>query len=389
MLFPKKRLALPVVFLLSILMVTPPAGVLAADLEIQAESAILMDSLSGKILYEKNSHARLAPASITKIMTLTLVFEALENGRLTLDDQVQAGPEAVKWGGTQIWLEEGETFSVRELVLAVAVGSANDASVALAEYIAGSHGTFVKMMNNKARELGMKDTQFINAHGLPTPGHYTSAYDIAILSRHLVNNYPAVLEYTKVWIDYLREDRGEKKTQLVNTNKLLKRYEGLDGLKTGYTSEAGHCLAATAQRGDTRFISVVLKAPSSERRFYESALLLNYGFANFETVPVAAKGAVISTLTVEKGDLRQVHLVTPEPFGVTVPKGKGQDLKREIKLTSRAVAPINKGQQLGEIVLTLDGEEVGRSPLVSREEVRRSTIFELINRYFMETWPIS
>lgn len=379
----RQKTGLAVAVLLAATLLFPVGTTQAAELELQSSSAILMDALSGKILYEKNSHQRLAPASVTKIMTLTLVLEALEEGKVGLQDPVQASAEAVRWGGTQIWLEEGEVFPLDKLMLAVAVGSANDASVALAEHVAGSHKKFAELMNAKARELGMQDTQFQNAHGLPAEGHYTSAYDMALLSRYLLRNYPQVLDYTRVWIDHLRGTE----TELVNTNKLIKRFKGVDGLKTGYTNEAGHCLVATVQQGDTRLISVIMKAASSEIRFRESASLLRYGFANWETVPVAQRGTVLGDIPVEEGVARRLDATVAEDFGVTVPRGRGDELSREVKLVRSVVAPVAKGQEVGEVIVTLAGEIAGRTPLVAAVPVARSSIFQLVVRYLTETWP--
>ncbi|HHY46665.1 MAG TPA: D-alanyl-D-alanine carboxypeptidase, partial [Firmicutes bacterium] len=258
-------------------------------LAITAPSAILIEATSGRVLYEKDAHAKRPPASITKIMTMLLAMEAIQQGKIKLEDKVIASERASLQGGSQIWLEVGEEMSLADLLKAIAVVSANDASVAVAEHIAGAEEIFVDMMNRRAAELGMKDTHFVNATGLPAPGHLTSAYDIAVMSRELVK-HPKVHEWFTIWIDYLRSG----KNILVNTNRLIKDYKGCDGLKTGYTEEAGYCLAATASRDGLRLIAVVLGLPDSKVRFQETAKLLDYGFRYFVGVPVAKRDQVIT-----------------------------------------------------------------------------------------------
>lgn len=356
------------------------------DLGLQAKSAILMDSLSGQILYAHNEHESRAPASITKIMTLVVALEAVREGKVSLEDEVSASFEATSYGGTQIWLEPGETMSLYDLLMAVAVGSANDAAVAVAEHIAGAQENFVELMNIKARQIGMKNTQFRNVHGLDAQGHYSTAYDIALLSRYALLNLPELLDYTDNW-EYRVRQGTEIETWLVNYNKLLRRYDGADGLKTGFTNSAGHSVSATAVRGDTRLIAVILGGINSENRFEEATKLLNYGFANFETVPIARKSDVFATISVSEGVRDSVEVVPLDDFGITLVKGKKEELTREVILPDRVKAPLVRGDIIGEISLKLDGEEVATVPLVAAEDVGRISFLGLLGKLLRSLWP--
>ncbi|HHV62179.1 MAG TPA: D-alanyl-D-alanine carboxypeptidase [Firmicutes bacterium] len=344
-------------------------------LEISAPSAILMDSSSGRVLYERDAHKRMPPASITKIMTMLLAMEALEAGKISLNDKVIASEHACSMGGSQVWLEPGEEMLMSDMLKAIAVVSANDCSVAVAEHIAGAEEIFVDMMNARAKELGMNDTHFVNATGLPHPDHYTSAYDIALMSRELLK-HPKVHEWFTIWIDYLRDG----KNILVNTNRLIKDYKGADGLKTGYTEEAKYCLAATAKRDGLRLISVVLGVPDSRTRFNEAARLLDYGFRYYVGVEVARAGDIVTQAPVQRGVAETVSAVAKGPLTALAPRGEEKKIKTEIRLDERITAPITKGQKLGELVALLDGEEVARVDLVAGEDVKKANIFQMFFR---------
>ncbi len=349
---------------------------LVPSIPITAESALLMESSSGRILYEKNSDKRLAPASVTKIMTMLLVMEKIAQGRVSLSDMVVTSERAMKMGGSQIWLEVGEEMSLEDLMKAIAVVSANDASVAVAEHIAGSEEAFVDMMNKRGEELGMTGTNFANASGLPHPDHYTTARDIAIMSRELLR-HPKVHEWFTIWIDYVRDG----KNILVNTNRLLKSYEGVDGFKTGFTEEAGYCLSATAEKGNLRLISVVLKVADSNTRFNEAAALLNLGFSQFTAVELAKEDQVIAEVEVVRGVIDKVSIVCEDRLVAVVPRGEEDGVSRRIVLPKKIDAPVLKGQRIGEILaLAEDDSIIGRINLIAAEEVRRGNMLRIVFR---------
>lgn len=349
-----------------------PAQAAPAGLDIKSPSAILMDARSGKILFEKNAHDPRPPASVTKIMTLVLAFEALQAGKITLEDKVVGSEHASSMRGTTIFLSPGETWSMADMLKAIAVGSANDASVAVAEHIAGSHEAFVEMMNQKAKELGMHNTQFKNATGLAAEGHYMSAYDIAILSRYAFK-FPELIKLSSIYLDYIQGPRKDK-FMLDNKNKLLKFYPGTNGLKTGMTSEAGYCISATALRDGTQLIAVIMGAESRDQRSKETKQLLDYGFANYTSVLVARGGEAQSDVKVFRGRKDRVSVATPEDFAVSINKGDRGKLKKEIILKKDITAPIRKGDKLGDIVASVDGEEVDRAPLLAVEDVPKTSI---------------
>ncbi|MHB8945055.1 MAG: D-alanyl-D-alanine carboxypeptidase family protein [Bacillota bacterium] len=355
----------------------------AASLDIKAVSAVLIDAGSGQVLLVKNSHERRAIASMTKLMTLVLAFEAIEAGKVSLQDKVTAGTNAFRLGGAQIWLVPGEVMVLEDMLRAVAMQSANDASVAVGEYIAGSVENFVDLMNQRAKELGMADTHYMNPHGLDEPDHYSSAYDMAVLGRQAVK-YPKLLEFTKTWQYYLRVDptTGKGKTWLVNTNRLLVTMPGVDGLKTGFTNQSLYCLTATMKRGDLRLIAVVMGLPEGKQRFDEAGKLLNFGFANYTGVPVAKADEKIGEIPVQLGVTDKVEVMPEAGFSVTVPKGKESGLKREIQLPKRVYAPVLRGAHLGVLLLTRDGQEVGRVNLVAAASVKRVSYFRLVGRLF-------
>lgn len=351
-----------------------PVG--ADDLTVSAKAAVLLDPVSGSILFEKEAHRQLEPASITKIMTLVVTLEAVAAGKIKLTDEVIASENAYRMGGSQLYLKPGEVMTVQELLLAIALHSANDACIAIAEHIAGSHEAFVRMMNDKAAALGMKDTHFVNAHGLEDPEHYTSAYDVAILSRYAIN-HTDILSYSSVWEHWLRDG----KTWLVNRNRLLKQYPGLDGLKTGYTTNALHCLAATAERDGLRLIAVVLGAPTSDVRFQEARSLLDYGFATYKGMPVVRAGDIVQTVEVMKGQADKLPLAAASGFTLTVRKGEDSPVEQEVQLNGPLVAPVNLGEKVGELVIRQAGQEVGRVDLVAGASIARGSIFLSIYRF--------
>lgn len=344
-------------------------------LETKAESAVLMDPVSGRLLFEKDPDTPRPIASVTKIMTMLLAVEALESNKVSMDSVVTASEYAASMGGSQIYLEPGEEFTFREMLIAVATGSANDASVALAEHIAGSVDAFVDMMNERATELGCKNTHYVNVTGLPAEGHYSSARDQALILREAIK-YPAFMEVTGIKEYDLRG--GEFK--LWNTNKLLWWYNGADGGKTGWTNEAKYCLASTAKRDNLRLIAVVLSCAEPKSHFQESMKLFNWGFARYEAVLLAEKGKTIKTIPVEKGIHQEVQLVTPQEVTVVVPKGESEGISFTVEAPERLVAPVEAGASVGALVATNNGEEVLRVDLVAERQVDRLSLLEEIYR---------
>lgn len=336
--------------------------------DIRSKSVILLEQSTGEVLYSYNPDEQYPPASITKIMTLLLVMEAIDAGKITVDDMVTCSQHAADMGGSQIWLEPNEQMSVHDLLKATAVSSANDAATCLAEYVAGSEEAFVAMMNQRAQELGMKNTVFKNTNGLDAEGHLSTARDIAIMSMELLK-HPKILEYTTIWMDSLRG--GE--TQLVNTNKMIRYYDGATGLKTGTTDGAGSCLSASATRNGMTLIAVTLGSATSDERFYTAKKLLDYGFANYELAniqpmraetPVKVTGGVENEVTVEPQP--------PEPL--VLPKGRSQEITQEIELMPQVSAPVEKGQTVGRVIVKLGEEEILTYPMVASQSVEKMTL---------------
>lgn len=359
----------------------PPLSAAPDADDLKAGSYVLMDADSGKILLAKNEHKRLAPASMTKLMTLILAAEDLETGKAQLRDQVNASENASKMGGSQVYLEPGEQMSLEDMLIAIAVGSANDSCVAVAEHLDGSHQSFVERMNQKASELGLKDTHFINSYGLPAQGHYTSAYDMAVMARYALN-YPKILEYTSIKEYNLRQG----KFKLYNTNKLLWWYKGADGFKTGWTEEAKHCLAATAKRGGLRLISVVMGVPETNGHFRESMQLLNYGFARYGFQTFYNQGDVCGIVKIGKGLEDRVEVVAEENVGCLVPKGGEKKVTYEKHALSYASAPIMEGRILGEIKIFYEGKLQKTVNLVAAREIPRASLWREIMKVFSETY---
>ena len=363
-------------FLLALLCVFALAcDVRAETLAVDAQAYILMEKTTGKVLYAVNEHERLEPASVTKIMTILLVMEAIESGAISYDDIVTASAHACSMGGSQIWLKENEQMTVRDMLKAVCVASANDCSVALGEHLAGSMEAFVDQMNERARELGMNDTHFVNPTGLPAEGNLTSAYDIAIMSRELILNHPEIRTFTTIWQDTLRN--GE--FGLSNTNKLIRFYQGATGLKTGSTDGALYCLSATAERNGMELIAVILKSPTSTQRFEGAKTLLNYGFAAYGIADIRPE-APFSPIPVVLGESASV---TPRLDGSTTllaEKSKLSDLTVTVELEQQLTAPVAEGQQVGTLTVTGGGEVLLTAPLTAGSSVERLTYWQIVLR---------
>lgn len=345
-----------------------PIPARAAQVDITAPSAILMEKSTGEVLFEQDSHAVYEPASVTKVMTLLLVMEAIDAGQLSWDDIITASPYACSMGGSQIWLKEGEQLTVREMVKAVAVASANDCAVALAEVVAGSESVFVQRMNERAKELGMESTVFCNCTGLPAEGHVSSAYDIALMSRELILNHPQLREFTTIWMDTLREGQF----QLTNTNRLIYSYPGATGLKTGSTDSALYCLSATAERDGMELIAVVMHAATPSDRFDSAAALLNYGFANYALTQVYPD-QVLPPIAVLLGEQDTVQPELARDCTILTQQSQSASITTQIHLPQEVSAPVEEGQKLGEMVVYLDGKEHETVDLVASSGVPRLT----------------
>lgn len=350
---------------LAVAMGVPSLPAQGAEVEITAPAAVVMEASTGRVLYEKNPHEIRPCASITKVMTLCLTMEAIESGKLSLDQTLTASAHAASMGGSDIWLKEGESMTVDDLLKATVIMSANDAAVVLAEAVAGSEDAFVAAMNEKAKALGMEDTVFLNCNGLDEEGHVTSAYDIALMSRELIT-HKKIFDYTLTWIDYVRN--GE--TQLVNTNKLIRSYPGITGLKTGTTSQAGSCITATAQRDGLELIAVVLGADSTEHRFQDAATLLDYGFAGWKvTVPEAPE---LSRVPVQGGMSPDVGAQAGESPKLLLEAGTTGEVEEEIQW-EELTAPVHVGDVIGRVRYTLEGEELAQVEITATEEVPEVT----------------
>mgnify|MGYP001658432245 FL=1 len=352
------------------------------DLELTSKSALLMEEDTGTILYEQNSHEALPPASVTKVMTLLLIYEGERDGKFEWTDTVQVSEHAASMGGSQVFLEEGETQTAADMTKSIAIASANDAAVAMAEFLAGSEEAFVQKMNERAKELGMEDTNFVNACGLDTEGHVSSAYDIALMSRELMENFPEIKEYTTTWQDSIvhKTRRGEETFGLTNTNKLIQWYDGATGLKTGSTGNALYCLSGTAERDGMGLIAVVMAAPDYKVRFREVMQLLDYGFANYAIEKGREKGYAMGEVPVEKGMTDTVEAVVAEEISVLVPKGKEAQWETKTELLPAVSAPVEAGTKVGELVYLRDGEEVGRVELTAGENVEKANVDTMLRR---------
>ena len=342
---------------------------------VTSKSLILMEASSGRVLYESNSHESLPPASVTKIMTMLLVCEAIDRNEITLDTVITASERAKSMGGSTIFLDTNEKMTLDDLLKGIAVASGNDASVAVAEHLSGSVESFVDKMNSRAQELGMKDTHFINCNGLDAENHYTSAYDIAIMSRELLK-HKMIEKYTSIWMDTLRDG----KFQLSNTNKLIRFYKGANGLKTGSTSGAGCCISATAKRDDMQLIAVVMGANNSKDRFTAASELLNYGFSNYAVTSFGEKGAEVKNLAVKNGKEDFVIAKTKNPTNIVLEKSKKDSIKTRLAVPEFLTAPIKKGDVVGELIMTLDGETISKTELVADRDIKKKSAYD----YFFE-----
>ncbi len=342
-------------------------------LNLESGSAILMEQSTGQILYSHNIHEQLRPASVTKIMSILLIMEQIDNGYLSYSDSVSCSETARSMGGSQIWLDPRETLTVDEMLKAICVVSANDCVVAMAEHIAGSEEAFVQMMNDKAKELGMNDTCFKNCHGIDEDGHVTSSYDIALMSRELLDKHSDITKYTTIWMDSLRSG----KSQLVNTNKLIRTYKGITGLKTGSTSLALYNLSASATRNDLSLIAVIMKAPSTKVRFSEAQKLLDYGFNKFSFKSFGNKDDVIQNVSVNKGVKSTVDAILESNAGTLIEKGKESQISQSIEINKNIEAPISKGDKIGQVTFTLDGQELSSVNLVASKDIDKINLFTM------------
>jgi serine-type D-Ala-D-Ala carboxypeptidase (penicillin-binding protein 5/6) len=343
------------------------------------KSAVLMEKDTGKILYANNANKELPPASMTKIMTLLLIFESLAHHEISLTDKVSVSEHAASMGGSQVFLEPGEEMTVDDLLKAICIGSANDASMAMAEYIAGSEDAFVKRMNDEAKRLGLKHTHFNNPTGLPTENHYSTAHDMAVMAKALLR-YPEVLKYTSMYEDYLRENT-DNKFWLVNTNKMIKTYPGVDGLKTGFTQEAKYCLTATAKKNDMRVIAVVMGAPTTKERNKQVAKLLNYAFANYKTKKLVDAGHVVKLVPVNKSEKGRVPIVTQDNAVLLLKKGENvKNLKTSIKVNEGLKAPIKAGTVVGYYVVKKGNQELSKTPLIVTKNIKEASWWQLFKR---------
>ena len=349
-------------------------GTSARAVEVSAPSALLMEKETGTVLFAKNEHEKLEPASVTKVMTLLLVMEAIDAGVLTYDTVISASAHACSMGGSQIWLRENEQMSVSDMLKAVCVVSANDCAVALAEAVAGSEEAFVERMNARAKELGMNDTTFKNATGLPADGHVTSAYDIALMSRELILNHPDIRQYTTIWMDTLRDGTS----QLVNTNKLIRFYEGATGLKTGSTDSALYCLSATAERDGMELIAVIMKGATSDQRFTDAKTLLTHGFSTY-ALHTITPDTPLPPVPVTLGTQATVQPVLGEGAALVLEKSAGE-LSQSVTLAESIGAPVAVGDPLGTMTVTAGEQVVAEIPILAGEEVPRVTYGQMLMR---------
>ena len=354
-----------------------PVGAAAAQLDVAGKSALLMDLQTGTVLYEKNAHERLAPASVTKVMTMLLIMEAIDDGRIGWDDTVIASEAAAAKGGSQIYLKGGESMSVTDMVKSIAVSSANDCACAMAEHIAGSESAFVELMNKRAEELGMQDTHFVNCTGLDdgeeAKAHLTSAFDIAVMSRELMKNHPDIQKFTTIWMDTVRNGSFG----LSNTNKMVRFYPGTTGLKTGFTSGAGYCLSATAQRDGLGLIAVVMGCDTSQNRFAACKQLLDYGFANYALVSPEVNE---NRVPVKLGKMDSVAAEPAEDLQLLVDKAQKNQVQIQTVLEEEVTAPVSRGQRLGMLTVKVGEQTIRQVPLVAREGVEKLTWRDIMLR---------
>lgn len=350
------------------------------ELDVKGKSALIMDANTGQVIYELNKDERLPPASIAKIMTILLGLEAVKSGKISLSDEVLVSEYASSMGGTQVYLDMGEVQIVEELFKAIAIRSANDAAVALAEYIAGSEAAFVKMMNKRAKELGMNNTHFKNANGLPNEEHYVSAYDVALMSKEILK-YDIAKEWLTTYMYDMKVGKKKDKIQtLVNTNKLIKQYQNVTGVKTGSTNEAGYCLSASAKRGNLELIGVIMGADTSKDRFNEAKRMLDFGFANYDSLMIGKKGDIIDSIKVEKGHVSTIDAILKEDSFVLVSKGQEGNVHKEVLLEESIKAPLEAGEEIGSMIISLNGKEIDRIKLVAKNSVKKASFLDMLKR---------
>ena len=350
-------------------------------LDLDCGSCILIEQSSGQVLYSYNSHEKLKPASVTKLMSIYLIMEAISQGKINYDTKIPCSENAESMGGSQIWLTTTENLTVHEMLKAICIVSANDCVTAMAEYLGGTEENFVNMMNEKAQELGMNDTNFKNCHGIDEDDHYMSSYDIAILSRKLLETYPEITNYTTIYMDSLRDG----KSSLVNTNKLVRNYNGCTGLKTGSTSLALYNLSASATRNDMSLIAVIMKAPTSELRFKNSSNLLDYGFSNFEYKKMVSKNDIIKNVKVSKGISPSVNAIAESDCGTLISKGNDVNIEQNISIDDTISAPISEGQNIGKITYTLNGDTISECNLTASNDVAKIGLFSM-NKFIIGNW---
>lgn len=359
-------------------------------LDVSSTSAVLMEGSSGTVIYEKNKDERLKPASITKIMTLLLIFEALDSGQIALTDEVSVSEYAASMGGSQVYLEPFEVQTVDTMLKCISIASANDACVAMAEMIGGSEEEFVARMNRRAKELGMNNTNFVNCCGLDTDNHYSTAYDVALMSRELIMKHPQISNYSTVWMDTIvhTTKRGQTEFGLTNTNKLVKFYQGITGLKTGSTSLAKYCLSATARKNDMNLIAVILAAPDTKTRFLEASKLLNYGYANYSIYTDHNSDTVLAPVKVTRGVAESVQGKTASEFSYLCTKGMSpESIVKEVTLYDKIEAPVASGAKIGEITYQYDNKKIGSIDIVASEAVNQAGLkdyfMKLVKKFFV------
>ena len=350
------------------------------SLNLESGSAILIDQRTGKILYSHNAHEKLRPASVTKVMSILLIMEALDSGKITMETPIPCSENAHSMGGSQIWLDTTETLSVRDMLKSICVVSANDCTVAMAEYLAGSEEAFVQMMNTKAKQLGMNDTTFKNCHGIDEDGHVTSSYDIALMSRELLENHPSITEFTTIWMDSIRNGESE----LVNTNKLIRNYQGATGLKTGSTSIALYNLSASATRDGLSLIAVIMKAPTTKIRFAEATKLLDYGFANYTSKSFGSKGDIIQTVDVNKGIEPKVNVILEENACMLIKKGDTGNITQNVVINENIIAPIKVVDVLGKIQYKSGEEVILERNLLAEEDIGKTTLWNITTKLYQK-----
>ena len=367
------------VILLTFFLIIPLVKAQDDSLNLSSESAILMDYKSGKILYEKNTQEKLPMASMTKIMSMLLIMESIENGTLSYEDKVLISENASSMGGSQVFLQAGEQYTVNDLLKCIAISSANDAVVAMAEKISGSVDAFVNLMNKRVKELGLKNTNFANPHGLDNENHYSTAYDMAIIAKELLN-YEDILKYTSIYEDYLTKPDGSE-IWLVNTNRLVRFYDGVDGLKTGYTTEAGYCLTATAKKGDLRLISVVMKSPSAEDRSSDTSTLLTYGFNSFKTSIIYSGDESLGKVKVEKGKINEIDVYLKEDVTeILSVTQKPNDYSFNIKV-DKIISPIKAGTVVGTAeIIDNDGNIIDEVEIIVKEDIVKAGFFDYLKQ---------